>query len=86
MEFGLILDHMEMKFKAAQEIVADDKALVCGILDIVGYGKNKDGVKYRVFSRRSICHLFEGTELKGVVTLAQSSNKLLSGWDEGVPI
>lgn len=86
LEYGLILDHMEMKFSAAREIEADNKAVVCGILDVVGYGKNKDGDKYRVFSRRTICHLFEGVELKGTVTLSSLPNKLLRGWDNGVPI
>jgi hypothetical protein len=86
-EYGLILDHVQMRYKAISEnVTSDNKCLVCGFLIIVGYGKTQDGVQNRIVSRRAVCHLFDGEKLTNALTIASEPNVLLVGWSEGAPI
>ena len=86
-DYGLILDHLEMGYKAdGISATTDGKTLVCGQLLIIGYGKTSEGEKKRIISLRSLCHLFNKEVIEKILSINKETNRLLNGWDDSVII
>jgi hypothetical protein len=86
-EHSLVLMKIEMLYKAVSMAPTNDgRILVCGALQITGFGQMLDGQKKRIISRRAVCHIFKENKLDKALNMGEENNKLLNGWEDSSSI
>ena len=84
-EYGLIFDHLGLTYKMEQEAdTTDGNHLVCGVLTVTGYAKDKSGFKKRIIQRRALCHLYKEEKAKRIISMGFEESRLVLGWEDSI--